>query len=114
MRAYPLRLALIEDFNTVDFTAKVLKTDRKTVYSAIERKEIPCIRIGRLIRVPGAWLRRAAGLPDPDKMIPVAEHPPGIGHNCSLEPIEAATAPNSKRKRAPTPAPRNRNELEET
>jgi excisionase family DNA binding protein len=105
---------LIEDFNTVDFTAKVLKTDRKTVYSAIERKEIPCIRIGRLIRVPGAWLRRAAGLPDPDKTIPVSEQPPGIGHNGSLEPIEAATAPNSKRKRASTPAPRNRSELEET
>ena len=105
---------MIEDFNTVDFTAKVPKTDRKTVYSAIERKEIPCIRIGRLIRVPGAWLRRAAELPDPDKTIPVAERPPGIGHNGSLKPIEAATAPTSKRKQASTPAPRNRSELEET
>ena len=58
---------MIEDFNTVDTTAKVLKADRKTVYSAIERNEIPCIRIGRLIRVPGAWLRHAAGLAEPEK-----------------------------------------------
>jgi excisionase family DNA binding protein len=62
---------MIEDFNTVDFTAKVLKTDRKTVYGAIERKEIPCIRIGRLIRVPGAWLRSAAGLPESSTSLPL-------------------------------------------
>lgn len=58
--------ALIEDFNTVDVTAKILKADRKTIYGAIERKEIPCIKIGRLIRVPGAWLRGAAGLSNAD------------------------------------------------
>lgn len=52
----------IEDFNTVDDTAKVLKTNRKTVYEAIARKEIPAIRVGRLIRIPGAWLRRAAAM----------------------------------------------------
>jgi excisionase family DNA binding protein len=55
---------MIEDFNTVDFTAKVLKADRKTVYEAIARKEIPAVRIGRIIRVPGAWLRRMAGTAD--------------------------------------------------
>lgn len=56
---------MIEDFNTVSFTAKVLKADSKTIYGAIERQEIPHIQIGRLIRVPGAWLRRAAGLAAP-------------------------------------------------
>ena len=32
---------MIEDFNTVEVTAKVLKADRKTVYGAIERKKFP-------------------------------------------------------------------------
>ena len=50
----------IEDFNTVDFTARKLKTNRKTIYDAIARKEIPVVRVGRVLRVPGAWLRRAA------------------------------------------------------
>jgi len=54
--------SIIDDFNTVDHTARVLKTDRKTVYSAIARKEIPVLKIGRLFRVPGAWLRHAAGM----------------------------------------------------
>lgn len=50
----------VEDFNTVEHTAKVLKANKKTVYAAIERKEIPVVRVGRLIRIPGAWLRLAA------------------------------------------------------
>jgi excisionase family DNA binding protein len=49
-----------DDFVTVDFTARTLKTNRKTVYDAIARKEIPVVRVGRVFRVPGAWLRRAA------------------------------------------------------
>jgi excisionase family DNA binding protein len=49
-------------FNTVDEVAKQLRTNRKTVYDAIARKEIPVVRIGRSIRVPNAWLRRAAAL----------------------------------------------------
>ena len=55
----------IADFNTVKFTAKVLKTDVKTVYSAIAEQQIPALRIGRVIRIPGAWLRRAAGYDGP-------------------------------------------------
>jgi excisionase family DNA binding protein len=47
-------------FLTVDEAAAVLRTNRKTVYDAIARKEIPVVRIGRLIRVPLEWLRRAA------------------------------------------------------
>jgi len=52
----------IDDFNTVDFTAKKLKTNRKTIYDAIARKEIPAVKVGRLFRVPGSWLRQQAGL----------------------------------------------------
>jgi excisionase family DNA binding protein len=50
----------IGDFYTVDETAKVLKTDSKTVYGAILKKQIPAVRVGRLLRIPGAWLRRSA------------------------------------------------------
>jgi hypothetical protein len=56
----------IEDFNTVEFTANKSKTNRKTVYDAISRKEIPVIRIGRAIRFPGAWPRKAAAISDVD------------------------------------------------
>jgi excisionase family DNA binding protein len=52
----------IEDFHTVNETAQVLRTDRKTVYEAIARKEIPAVRIGRVLRVPSAWLKRAAAM----------------------------------------------------
>jgi excisionase family DNA binding protein len=58
---------MTEDFISVDDIAKALDTDRKTIYGAVERKEIPCIRIGRLIRIPRAWLRRAAGQSEPAK-----------------------------------------------
>jgi excisionase family DNA binding protein len=51
-------------FNTVDEVAKELRTNRKSVYDAIARKEIPVVRIGRAIRVPGAWLRRVAAMTD--------------------------------------------------
>lgn len=32
---------------------------------AIARGEIPVVRLGRAIRVPGTWLRQAAGLSEP-------------------------------------------------
>jgi excisionase family DNA binding protein len=47
-------------FLTVDEAAVALRTNRKTVYDAIARKEIPVVRVGRLIRVPVERLRRAA------------------------------------------------------
>jgi hypothetical protein len=50
----------IDDFNTVEFTARKLKVSSWTVYQAIGRSEIPVLRVGRVFRVPGAWLRRAA------------------------------------------------------
>jgi excisionase family DNA binding protein len=56
----------IDDFNSVQFTATKLKLDRKTIYDAIARREIPVVRVGRAIRIPGAWLRRAAAMADID------------------------------------------------
>jgi excisionase family DNA binding protein len=50
-----------EGLLTVDEVAAALRMNRKTVYDAIARKEIPVVRVGRLIRVPGAWLQPAAG-----------------------------------------------------
>ena len=47
-------------FITVDEVARKLRTNRKTVYDAIARGEIPVVRIGRALRVPSAWLRRVA------------------------------------------------------
>lgn len=47
-------------FSTVDEVAKKLRVNRKTVYEAIARGEIPAVRIGRALRVPSAWLRRGA------------------------------------------------------
>jgi excisionase family DNA binding protein len=47
-------------FNTVDEVAAKLRIDRKTAYDAIARGEIPVVRIGRVLRIPGAWLRRVA------------------------------------------------------
>jgi excisionase family DNA binding protein len=48
-----------DGFLTVDEATEVLRTNRKTIYDAVARKEIPVVRIGRLIRVPIAWLRAA-------------------------------------------------------
>ena len=55
-------------FLTVDDVANRLNMDRKTIYDAIARKEIPALRVGRLLRVPGAWLREAAGVAEADHL----------------------------------------------
>jgi excisionase family DNA binding protein len=52
-------------FNSVDDTAAVLGLNRKTIYDAIARGEIPATRIGRALRVPGAWLQRMAEAREP-------------------------------------------------
>lgn len=50
---------------TVDEVAGELRIGRRQAYAAIERGEIPSIRIGRTIRVPRAWLERTlAGIPE--------------------------------------------------
>lgn len=35
---------------TVDEVAKLLRVNRKTLYDAISRKEIPCTKVGRVYR----------------------------------------------------------------
>jgi excisionase family DNA binding protein len=62
---WPYPQMVFPHFNTVEETAAVLRADRKTVYDAIARGEIPVVRLGRAIRVPGTWLRQAAGLSEP-------------------------------------------------
>jgi excisionase family DNA binding protein len=41
---------------TVHEVAKLLKTSPNSIYNAIKRGEIPYVRIGKLIRIPGAAL----------------------------------------------------------
>ena len=43
----------------VDEVAAALRIGRRQAYAAIDRGEIPSIRIGRTIRVPRAWLESA-------------------------------------------------------
>ena len=50
---------------TVDEVAEALRIGRRQAYSAVQRGEIPAIRIGRSLRVPRAWLDRTlAGEPE--------------------------------------------------
>lgn len=42
--------------STVPETAKRLRVGTTAIYGAIQRGEIPVIRIGKLIRVPTAWI----------------------------------------------------------
>jgi hypothetical protein len=39
--------------------------DRKTVYAAIHRGDIPVVRVGRKVLVPTAWVRRSMQLDGP-------------------------------------------------
>ena len=45
---------------TVDEVAALLRVDRKTVYEAVHRRQIPHVRVGRAIRIQRAafeaWL----------------------------------------------------------
>ena len=41
--------------------AKATGTDCKTLYAGVARGEIPHVRIGRRILVPGAWVRAKFG-----------------------------------------------------
>ena len=51
---------------TVPEVAKVLRIGRNLAYELVARGEIPCVRLGRKIRVPRSslerWLEREAGL----------------------------------------------------
>jgi hypothetical protein len=47
-------------FASATWTARILKLDVRTVYAALERDEIPHVRIGQKYQVPVAWLRKQA------------------------------------------------------
>jgi excisionase family DNA binding protein len=47
-------------FLTVSECAGVLEVDPRTVRRAIDRGEIPAVRVGTNLRVPMAWLRERA------------------------------------------------------
>jgi hypothetical protein len=46
-------------------TGKALGLKRGATYSGAAKGEIPTINVGRLKRVPTAWLRRKVGLDEP-------------------------------------------------
>lgn len=60
-------------FATVTEAAEVLHVDRRTVCRAIDRGEIPSVRVGQQLRVPVAWLRERAML-DGGPLMPAAPH----------------------------------------
>jgi hypothetical protein len=47
---------------SVDDLALVFETDRKLVYDEVEAKKIPSFKVGRLIRIPSAWVRQKLGI----------------------------------------------------
>lgn len=47
---------------SVDDTITALGFARSTVYAAIQRGDIPVIRLGRRIRVPSVWVRAQLGM----------------------------------------------------
>jgi excisionase family DNA binding protein len=49
---------LAERVLTVDEAARLLRIGRSSCYRAIARGEVPSIRVGRRLRVPGAALAR--------------------------------------------------------
>jgi len=38
--------------------AELLGLDQKTVRTAIEAEQIPCVHVGRLLKIPLWWIRR--------------------------------------------------------
>lgn len=56
---------------SVQEAARVLRIGRNAAYEAVQRGEIPSIRIGRLIRVPRVAL---------DRMLEAAGTPPARSH----------------------------------
>ena len=49
---------------TVERAAAVLGVGRRTAYAAAERGELPCVRVGRCIRIPTARFLRQFGFID--------------------------------------------------
>jgi hypothetical protein len=46
-------------------TGKILNLSRGATYAAAERGDVKTIQLGRLKRVPTAWLRQKLGLDEP-------------------------------------------------
>ncbi len=42
--------------------AKLLRVDMRTIYGMIEREELPSIKVGRVIRIPGEAVNRLLGM----------------------------------------------------
>ena len=61
----PAKALAEEPTVTVDEAAALLKMSRAGAYNAIRDGNIPNIKIGRLIRVPTAPLRKLLGIEDP-------------------------------------------------
>jgi excisionase family DNA binding protein len=55
----------------VDDAALLLDIDRKVAYAAVREGTIPSIRIGRLIRIPTAGLRKLLGISPSKKSVSV-------------------------------------------
>ena len=47
---------------SVDDLALVFETDRKVVYDDVDTGKVPHIRVGRLIRIPSAWVLQKLGI----------------------------------------------------
>jgi hypothetical protein len=47
---------------SVDDVALVFETDRKVVYDEVKAGKVPHFNVGRLIRIPTIWVRRACGI----------------------------------------------------
>lgn len=73
-------------FATVTEAAEILHVDRRTVYRALDRGEIPGVRVGQQLRVPVAWLRERA-------MLDGGPPPPPVPLHAVQEETEEA-APN--------------------
>jgi excisionase family DNA binding protein len=42
---------------TVAEVARLLKTDKSTIYAHCRNNVVPCIRVGNVVRVPGWWIK---------------------------------------------------------
>ncbi len=47
---------------SVDDLALVFETDRKVVYEDVKTGKVPHFKVGRLLRIPTAWVRRTCGI----------------------------------------------------
>lgn len=48
-------------FTTAEF-AEVTRSDPRSVRGGIEAGQIPVIKFGRVVRIPGDWVRQQCGL----------------------------------------------------